>query len=475
MVWNAISQYNKIGERGMIKKGVVVALRKIVGREDILTKKEDLASYAYDGTSSWSHEPDVVVFPTSTNEVSEILRLANKERTPVTPRGGGTNVSGGSVPIKGGIVLCTTKMNKILKIDKENMTATVEPGVVLMDFNAALAKEGLFFPPDPQSFLGATLGGVIGENAGGPACVKYGVTKQYVLGLEVVLPTGDVMNVGSLTMKNVQGYDLTMLFTGSEGTLGVITKAYLLLKPMPPAKKTLMAVFNDVAVAGENVYRVLSSGVVPGKIELLDNWVINSIERLAPMGLPKDADAVLIFEVDGIPEAVEKEAKQVEDVCRKHGAIDVRVANDQAEADRYWAARRAGFAAVFGAAPTVMAEDVTVPRTKIPDFIRKVKELCQSRGIEYNIIGHAGDGNLHPALLTDVKDKKGFEKAEETMEEIIAYAVKLGGVISGEHGIGLEKKRFLKIAMDPLAIEMMKGIKRIVDPHNILNPGKIWE
>ena len=459
----------------MVATKIIKDLQKIVGKQDVLTKKEDLASYAYDGTTSWVHEPDVVVFPTSTEEVAAILKLAHKLKIPVTPRGGGTNVSGGSVPIKGGIVLCTTKMNKILIIDKENLTASVEPGVVLMDLNTALAKEKLFFPPDPQSFLGATMGGVIGENAGGPACVKYGVTKQYVLGLEVVLPTGDVVHLGGLTMKNVQGYDLTMLFTGSEGTLGVITKAHLLLKPMPPAKKTLMAVFDDVAVAGETVYRVLSSGVVPGKIELLDNWVIKSIERLAPMGLPKDADAVLIFEVDGIPEAVEKEAKQVEEVCKRSGAKEVRVAKDQVEADRYWAARRAGFAAVFSAAPTVMAEDVTVPRNKIPDFIRKVKGLCQSRGIEYNIIGHAGDGNLHPALLTDIKKKKEYEQAEKTMEEIISYAVEIGGVISGEHGIGLEKKKFIKKAMDPLAIEMMKGIKRIVDPRNILNPGKIWE
>jgi glycolate oxidase len=459
----------------MIATKIIKDLQKIVGKQDVLTKKEDLASYAYDGTTSWIHEPDVVVFPTSTEEVAAILKLANKNKIPVTPRGGGTNVSGGSIPIKGGIVLCTTKMNRILTIDKENLTASVEPGVVLMDLNTALAKEKLFFPPDPQSFLGATMGGVIGENAGGPACVKYGVTKQYVLGLEVVLPTGDVVHLGGLTMKNVQGYDLTMLFTGSEGTLGVITKAHLLLRPMPPAKKTLLAVFDDVAVAGETVYRVLSSGVVPGKIELLDNWVINSIERLAPMGLPKDADAVLIFEVDGIPEGVEKEAKEVEEVCKRSGAKEVRVAKDQTEADRYWAARRAGFAAVFGAAPTVMAEDVTVPRNKIPNFIKKVKELCQSRGLAYNIIGHAGDGNLHPAILTDIKKKEEFAKAEKTMTEIISYAVELGGVVSGEHGIGLEKKKFIKKAMDPLAIEMMKGIKRIVDPRNILNPGKIWE
>ena len=459
----------------MIEKRIVDELIRIVGKDDALTEDEDLASYSFDGTTNWVHKPDVVVFPTSPQEISEILKLANKRRIPVTPRGAGTNVSGGSIPIKGGIVLCTTKMNRILKIDKENLMATVEPGVVLMDFNVALAKEGLFFPPDPQSFLAATMGGVIAENGGGPACVKYGVTKQYVLGLEVVLPTGEIMEVGGVTMKNVTGYDLTMLFTGSEGTLGVISKANLVVKPLPQATKTLMVVFDDVAVAGENVYHVLSSGVVPSKIELLDNWVINSIERLQPMGLPKDAGALLLFEVDGVPEAVEKEAKQVEEVCRKYGARDVRVAKDKAEADRYWTARRAGFAAVFSAAPTVLAEDVTVPRNKIPDLIRKVDEVCKARGIEYSVIGHAGDGNLHPSLLTDMRDKESFQKAQEAMGMIIEYAVELGGVLSGEHGIGLEKKKFLKKAMDPIAIELMKGIKKIVDPNNILNPGKIWE
>ena len=277
----------------MIKGEIVEELKRIVGEEDVLTEKEDLASYAYDGTTNWYHEPDVVVFPTSAEEVSEILKLANRERIPVTPRGGGTSVSGGPVPIYGGIVLCTVKMNRILKIDKENLLAVAEPGVVLMDFNLALAKEGLFFPPDPQSFLGATLGGNVAENAGGPACVKYGVVKQYVLGLEAVLPTGEIVEFGGMTVKNVTGYDLPMLLTGSEGTLGVITKITLKVLPLPPATKTLMAVFDDVAVAGGTVYQVLSGGVIPSKIELLDNWVINSIERLQPMGLPKDAGAAL--------------------------------------------------------------------------------------------------------------------------------------------------------------------------------------
>ena len=245
------------------------------------------------------------------------MKLANREKIPVTPRGGGTNVSGGSVPIQGGIVLCTTKMNRILKIDKENLTATVEPGVVLQDLTIKLATEGLFFPPDPQSFLGATMGGIISENAGGPACVKYGVTKQYILGIEVVLPTGEIVNLGGRTLKNVVGYDLLHIFISSEGTLGVITKAELKLRPMSPFRKTLMAVYADVSVAGESVYRVLENGVIPGKIELLDNWIINRIEEMMPMGLPKDADAVLLFECDGIPEAVEKEIEKVAEIVKE--------------------------------------------------------------------------------------------------------------------------------------------------------------
>jgi glycolate oxidase len=459
----------------MVQKKIVKDLIQIVGKADVLTEKEDLVAYSYDGTTSWAHEPDVVVFPTSAQEISKILKLADKERIPVTPRGGGTNVSGGSIPIQGGIVLCFTKMNTILGIDKENLTVMVEPGVVLMDLNTALAKEGLFFPPDPQSFLGATMGGIIAENAGGPACVKYGVTKQYVLGLEVVLPTGDIIDIGSQTMKNVVGYDLTMLFTGSEGTLGVISKATLAVKPLPQATKTILVAFDDMAVAGENVYHVLSSRVIPSKIELLDNWVINSIERLQPMGLPKDAEALLLFEVDGVFEAVEKDARQIEGLCKRHGAKEVRIAKDKEEADRYWLARRAGFAALFSAGPTIMAEDVTVPRNKIPDLIKRVKEICEPRGLEFTVIGHAGDGNLHPSLVTDKKNKEHFKKAQEAMEMIIESAVELGGVVSGEHGIGLEKKRFLMKTVSPMVVEIMKGIKRIVDPHNILNPGKIWE
>jgi len=459
----------------MLKESIKNELEKIVGKENVLTTPEALKAYSYDGTTSWIHEPDVVVFPTTTQQISEIVKLANKEKIPVTPRGGGTNVSGGSIPWLGGIVLCTTKMNKILKIDKENLTATVEPGVVLQDLNIALAKEGLFFPPDPQSFLGATIGGIIAENAGGPACVKYGVTKQYILGLEVVLPTGEIVNLGGRTLKNVVGYDLLHIFISSEGTLGVITRAELKLNPLPPARKTTMAVYADVAKAGESVFRVLENGVIPGKIELLDNWVINRIEEMMPMGLPKDADAVLLFECDGIPEAVEKETEKIADIVKKYGATDVRIAKDMDEANKYWLARRAGFAAVFGKAKTVFAEDVTVPRGKIPDLINKCKEIAKKYNVEIVVLGHAGDGNLHPAILTDINNEEHYGRSVKAMDEIIEQAVALGGVLSGEHGIGLEKQKFLKRQLEPAVIDMMKKIKALLDPNNIMNPGKIWE
>lgn len=459
----------------MIKEFLIGEFEKIVGKGNVLTSKETLRAYSYDGTTNWIHEPDVVIFPTSALEVSGILKIANAERIPVTPRGGGTNVSGGSVPCLGGIVLCMTKMNKIVKIDKENLSATVEPGVVLQDLTLRLAKEGLFFPPDPQSFLGATLGGIISENAGGPACVKYGVTKQYILGIEVVLPSGDIVNLGGRTLKNVVGYDLLHIFISAEGTLGVITKAELKLNPLPPAKKTIVAVYDDVATAGASVFRVLENGVIPDKIELIDNWVINRIEEMMPIGLPRDADAVLLFETDGVPEAVEKETEKIVEITKQYGAKEARVAKDTDEANKYWMARKAGFAAVFGKAKTVLAEDVTVPRGRIPDLIKKCKELAREYDVEVVVLGHAGDGNLHPSILTDMNNKEHYTRATKAMEEIIEGAVELGGVLSGEHGIGLEKQKFFSKITDSVVINMMKGVKALFDPNNIMNPGKIWD
>jgi len=459
----------------MVKSQHIAKLKKIVGKDGVLTSKEDLTAYSYDGTTTWAHMPDAVVLPTTSEQVSQILKLANENKIPVTPRGGGTNVSGGSIPIKGGIVLCTARMNKILEINKANLNAIVEPGVVLQDFNVALAKQGLFFPPDPQSFFGCTLGGMVAENAGGPHGVKYGVTKQYILGLEVVLANGYIMKIGGVTVKNRTGYELVMLFTGSEGTLGVITKIILRLLPMPPASKTIMAVYDNMVVAGEAVSNVFSSGVIPSKIEFIDNWGIRRIEELTPMGLPTEANALLLLETDGTQTAVEAEARLIVDICKGSGAKEVKLAKDQAEADKFWKARSAGFGAVFSAAHTVLSEDVAVPRDKIAQFIQRCEEISRTYDIVIPLIGHAGDGNIHPSVLTDDRDSEHFEKARKAMDEIFETALSLGGVLSGEHGIGLEKQRFLKRAMNPVAIHLMKRIKGILDPNNILNPGKIWE
>jgi glycolate oxidase len=450
-------------------------LANIVGRANVLTSEEDRKVYSYDGTSTWIHPPDLVVFPTETAHVAAVLKLANEHRIPVTPRGGGTNVSGGSVPICGGIALVMTKMNQILSIDGANLSARVQAGVVLVDLQTALARERLFFPPDPQSFLGATLGGIIAENAGGPVCLKYGVTKQYILGLQAVLPTGRVVEFGGTTVKNVVGYDLVSLVTGSEGTLAVVTEAVLRLLPLPPARKTIIALFDDLPKSGATVGKILDAGTVPAKIELLDNWVVRSINRITGMGLPEDAAAMLMFECDGQEEVVEHDSQKVIDVCRQVGATQVLVAKDQTQAQAYWKARSAGFAAVFGAAPTVLAEDVTVPRTRMPEFIERVVAICAQAGLEVTVIGHAGDGNLHPSVMTDARDAAHFQKAQRAVDEIIEAALEFGGVLSGEHGIGLEKQKFMRRTQDPLFIELMQKIKAIFDPNGILNPGKIWE
>jgi len=458
----------------MIDARLVEKLRCIAGRENVLTSPEEMVAYSYDGTNTWSYRPDVVVLPRSAEHISDILKLANENAVPVTPRGGGTNVSGGSVPVRGGIVLCTTRMDRILDINKTNLNATVEPGVVLQDFQSALAKEGLFFPPDPQSFAGCTMGGVVAENSGGPSCLKYGVTKQYVLGLEVVLADGRIMKLGGLTPKNRTGYELMMLFTGSEGTLGVITKITLRLLPALPAGRTIVAVFRDVAVAGETVTSIIASGVLPSKVEFVDNWTFAKFRGLLPDDVLDSSQVILLIQVDGLPETVAAETQQVVDICERT-STRVRVAADKAEAERYWLARKSHFSDISSRAHTIVNEDVSVPRDKIADFIKLSQASARRHDVPISFAGHVGDGNFHPVVLTDNRDKEHYARALACVDEIIEVALSLGGVLSGEHGIGLEKQRFLKKAMDPVAIEVMRKIKDVLDPRHILNPGKIWE
>ena len=458
-----------------IDKSILKRLKKIVGKKGFLDSPAELVSYSYDATTDWQARPDLVLLPENKEQISEIMKIAYENEIPVTVRGAGTNVSGGSIPISGGIVLCTTRMNKILELDKDNLFVRAEAGVVLNDLYEFLKKHNLFFPPDPQSFLAATIGGCVSENSGGPYAIKYGVFKHYLLGLTAVLPNGSIIEMGGRTVKNVTGYDLPQLICGSEGTLAIVTDVTLRVLPMPPSRKTILAAFKDVISAGKVVSEIISEGIIPAKIELMDNWIVKRIEEINPIGLPIDSDAVLLFEVDGIKEAVEKETERIISICKKDKNImKLSIAKDEKEAERLWAARRAGFSAIFGHAPTVLAEDVTVPPKRLPELILKIKEIARSYDLTIVIIGHAGDGNLHPSILTDKNNPEYYKKAQSAVNEIFSLAVEMGGAISGEHGIGLEKRKFLKKIMPKEELELLKAIKKVFDPKGILNPGKIW-
>jgi glycolate oxidase len=459
----------------MISPEIIRSLAKILPPRGLLVDKAELKAYAYDATATWVKDPEIVVLPESTDQIARIMKLADQYKVPVTPRGGGTNLSGGSVPAKGGIVLCTTRMNRILEINKATLTATVEPGLTLLEFNTALAREGLFFPPDPQSAQGCTLGGMVAENSGGPHGAKYGLTRHYVLGLEVVLASGYVMNIGGVVPKNRAGYEITGVFIGSEGTLGIVTRITLRLLLMPQASQSLLAIFDDMVVAGEVVSRILANGILPGKIEFVDNSVVRYIEKVMPLGLPLDSGALLLIEVDGSPETVMLETRKIAEFCQTRGNRETRLIKDPRESERLWKARSAAVAAIFGAAPTVLIEDAVVPRDKIADFIRQCRQIALKYDLIIPLVGHAADGNIHPSILTDKNDPRHFERAKKAVDDIFKISLELGGTISGEHGIGLEKKHFLANAVDPMAIEIMKKMKQFLDPNNILNPGKIWQ
>ncbi len=459
----------------MINNDIINALKKIAGEDAVLSDQTDLTAYSYDGTTHCQGMPEVVVFPTTTEKISEIMKIADGETIPVTVRGAGTSLSGGPVPSAGGIVLCTTRMNRIIDIDTENFAVTAEVGVVLNDLNKTLAKHRLFFPPDPQSLLAATLGGCVAENAGGPYALKYGVFKHYILGMTAVLASGAVVKMGGYTMKNVTGYDLPQILCGSEGTLAVITDITLRVLSLPQARNTVLAVFDRASTAGTAVHKIRASGLVPAKIEFIDNWVVRRIEETIPLGIPLTAEAILLFELDGMAETVQKETQEVIAFCRQAGALEVRPAKDAQEAEKFWTARRAGFSAIFTASPTLLPEDVTVPTNRISDLIDYVKKLEKELDLTIAIIGHAGDGNLHPSILTDKNDPEHFSRAQKAVAAIFDLALKYKGAISGEHGIGTEKQSYLKHAVSPEGIALYKAIKQAFDPKGILNPGKIWE
>ena len=440
----------------------------------ILTAREDLLPYSFDATAALQQIPSAVVLAKSVDEVSRLLEAANRQSLVIVPRGSGTGLSGGSIPLEGSVVLCLSRMNSILEVDARNLTLLAEAGATTLDIALAAEGAGLFYPPDPGSMKISTIGGNVAENSGGLRGLKYGVTRDYVMGLEIVLPSGEVIFTGNKCVKDVAGYSLRDLFIGSEGTLGIVTKVLLSLIPKPAAGKTLLAIFDRMEDAANTVSAIIAAKIIPCTLEFLDRVTINCVEDYAAIGLPREAAAVLLMETDGHPAAVEEEASRMAQIARNLHARDVRVAQTAEEAIRLATARRAAFSSLARIAPTTILEDATVPRSELAQMVEHIQRVAEKYGLKVGTFGHMGDGNLHPTFLTNEKDVEEMHRVELAMKEIFDRALALGGTITGEHGVGLAKKPFLKGAVGELNLEVMKQIKRAFDPKGILNPGKIF-
>lgn len=455
----------------MLDAEVKNKLIAIVGAARFVDQPEVLTCYSYDAFIEESM-PDAVIFPLTTEEVAAIVKVAATAKTPITARGAGTSVCGAPVPARKGIVLCFSKMDKILSINTRDRHVVVQPGVINGDLQKALAPLGFFFPPDPGSMNFSTLGGNVALNAGGPRCLKYGVTADYVLGLQVVLASGKVVRLGSKNIKDVTGYKLASLFCGSEGTLGLVTEIILRVVPRPEAVQTLLVTFSDLDRTAQAVSDIIGTGILPVSMELMDKMTINAIEDSVHLGLPRQAAGSLLIEVDGTIEACDRERRQIVDMVKKHGAVTIEEARSEEERNRLWAARRAAYGVFAKIAPDIISEDVTVPVSKVPDMIKKILEITGKYNLKAGVLAHAGDGNMHPLVCADRTDAEEWSRVEKAFGEIFAAAAALEGTLSGEHGIGLAKAAFLPLVMDQDSREFMALIKNAVDPDNILNPGK---
>jgi glycolate oxidase len=458
----------------MISSSLKKLFIDLVGEDHYRDSSAERLVYSYDATPNFQSMPDAVIVPRSTKEVSEIVKLCNEHRVPIVPRGSGTNLCAGTCPTEGGLVLLFTQMNKILEVDEENLTVTVQPGVVTLDLIHEVEARGLFYPPDPSSMKISTIGGNINENSGGLRGLKYGVTRDYVLALEAVLPNGDIVRTGGKLAKDVAGYDLTRLFVGSEGTLCVITEATLKLVPMPETKQTMLALYQDIEAAAQSVSTIISNRIIPATLEFLDQPTLEVVEDFAKIGLPTDVKAVLLIEQDGPREVVERDMKRMEEVCLENQAVSVQLAATEVEAEALRTARRSALSALARLKPTTILEDATVPRSEIAKMVKAINEIAERHKVKICTFGHAGDGNLHPTVATDARNHEEMERVEAAFEEIFAHAIELGGTITGEHGVGMMKAPYLEWKLGPEGIGAMKMIKQSFDPNNIMNPNKVF-
>lgn len=453
---------------------VLKKLEAIVSTQHVQASKAALLAYSYDATPNFQSLPDVVVAPSNVQEVQAIVSLCGQERIPIVPRGSGTNLAAGTTPTSGGLVMLFHRMNQILELDKENLTIRVQPGVITEHIHKTVEREGFFYPPDPSSMKISTIGGNVSENSGGLRGLKYGVTKDYVMGLEIVLANGDLLRTGGKLAKDVAGYDVTSLFVGAEGTLGIVTEILLKLIPLPETKQTMVAIFPSLEEAGSAVSAIIAEKITPVTLEFMDNGTIRAVEEHAGIGLPIEAEALLLLEQDGTAGQVLTDMTLMEDVCKKHGAISVQLAQNEAEAEQLRLARRTALSALARIRPTTILEDATVPRSEIATMVREIQRIAKKYDILISTFGHAGDGNLHPTCLTDIRNTEEMHRVEAAFAEIFEVAIRLGGTITGEHGVGEMKAPYLEWKIGASGIEVMKSIKAAFDPGNIMNPGKIF-
>lgn len=459
---------------GLLGKKPVDKLVEVLGKEKVSTSLVERKLYSYDATPIPIERalPSAVVFPTSQEDVQKLVKVCYEEEIPIFPRGAGSGLTGGAVPtLERGVVVSFERMNRF-QIDVDNATAVVEPGVITYEFQQEVERFGLFYPPDPSSFKYSTIGGNIAENAGGPRCLKYGVTREYVLGLTAVIKEGEAIKTGNPVIKDVAGYDITKLFVGSEGTLGLITSAVLKLIPKPKARGTALILFKDLEDVGRVVAKIMTSGIFPSALEFMDRDAIRAVEEFKPVGLPKDVSALLLVEVDGSPQGVKEDIKAVEGLAKAMG-LEVKVAEDEESAEKLWTARKSLGPALGNLRTGKINEDVVVPRVYLSEAIRDYRKVAEKYGLLMAIFGHIGDGNLHVNLLYDKKNREEEERAERAVDEVFEITLRYNGSITGEHGVGLTKRKFLEYQFGPVGMEILRGIKKVFDPKNLFNPGKV--